>query len=46
MMSTEYWKCFIDSGAPEYYLLYSYAKKMEEADVFNDKGTGASGLAI
>lgn len=46
MKSLEYWKCFMDSGAPEYYLMYSYAKKMEESDVFDDKGTGTSGLAL
>lgn len=41
-----YWKVFMDSGIPEYYLLYNRAKKMEEADVFDNQGTGASGKSL
>lgn len=46
MDAQSYWKVFLDSGIPEYYLLYNRAKKMEEADVCNHQGTGTSGLSL
>lgn len=42
MNSQDYWKVFIDSGIPEYYMLYNRAKKLEEANVFDNQGIGAS----
>ncbi len=46
MDSQAYWKVFLDSGIPEYYLLYNRAKKMEDADVFDHQGTGATGICL
>lgn len=43
MNAQDYWKVFLDSGIPEYYVLYNQAKKTEELHVFNDPGTGPSG---
>ncbi len=46
MNAQEYWKVFLDSGIPEYYVMYNRAKKMEEHHVFDDPGTGDSGLPL
>lgn len=37
------WQVFLDTGAPEVYLLFNKLRKMEEHDVFNSAGTGSSG---
>ena len=41
MKANDYWNIFMETGAPEAYLLYSRALKMEAMDVFDDTGTGA-----
>lgn len=46
MNAQEYWKVFLDSGIPEYYVMYHQAKKMEEPNVFDDPGTGTSGMPL
>ena len=46
MNAQEYWKVFLDSGIPEYYLLYNQCKKMEEDHVSDDQRTGDSGLSL
>jgi len=46
MNSQDYWKVFLDSGIPEYYLLYNKAKKSEESYVCNDPGAGSSGVSL
>ncbi len=46
MDAKNYWKVFLDSGIPEYYLLYNRARKMEEANVLDHQGTGASGMSL
>ena len=40
MNAAEYWKLFMETGAPEAYLLYNKAKKMEDMHVPDDQGTG------
>ena len=40
MNSRDYWKMFLETGAPEYYLLYSRTMKMEETHVRVDPGGG------
>ena len=40
------WQLFLDTGAPEYYLLYNKAKMMEETHVFDDPGPGAAGNGL
>ena len=38
MESAQYWKNFMETGAPEYYLLYQRALKMEAKHVPDDPG--------
>lgn len=42
MLSMDYWKLFLDTGAPEMYLMYNAAKRAEVTNVFNDQGTGTA----
>ena len=46
MLSQDYWKLFQETGAPELYLLYNNARKMENSHVFNDQGPGAPGHSL
>lgn len=46
MNAQDYWTIFMETGAPEMYLLYNKVRRMEEQDVCNDPGTGASGLGL
>ena len=39
MEAMEYWKIFMETGAPELYLLYSDARRREEACV-SDRSSG------
>lgn len=38
MNAAEYWKMFLETGAPEVYLMYTSALKMEEANVSDHQG--------
>ena len=38
MKATDYWRLFLETGAPEYYLLYQRARKMEAPNVSDDPG--------
>jgi len=38
MKADYYWQLFMETGAPEMYLLYTQALKAEDNDVFNDPG--------
>lgn len=40
MNAQDYWQVFLETGAPEMYLLYQKAQKMESLHVFNDSGFG------
>ena len=42
MKSRELWQAFLDTGAPELYLLYSKARGAEADYVFNHSGTCAT----
>ena len=46
MNAQDYWHLFLETGVPEYYLLYSQAMKMEARDVSDDTGTGAAGYGL
>ena len=46
MNAQDYWQFFLDTGAPEMYLLYNRARKMEEAHVFDDTGSGTAGHSL
>ncbi len=43
MNANDYWRIFLETGAPEAYLLYSRALKMEARDVSDNTGTGFEG---
>ena len=43
MKAQDYWQVFLETGAPEMYLLYNKALKMESLHVFNDSGVSAAG---
>ena len=38
MKAMDYWQLFLETGAPEAYLMYSRQLKMEEKYVFDDPG--------
>jgi len=40
MKASDYWQMFLETGAPEMYLLYHNARKMESSNVLDDSGTG------
>ena len=42
MRSDDYWKIFLETGAPEAYLSYSRALKMEKDYVSDHEGSGAA----
>ena len=46
MNSNDYWRIFMETGAPEAYLLYSRALKMEAMDVFDNTGLGSAGHGL
>lgn len=46
MEAQDYWRLFMETGVPEYYLLYSKAMKMEARDVPDDTGAGAAGYGL
>lgn len=43
MNSGELWKLFVETGAPELYLIYSNARKMESINALNDSGPCIAG---
>ena len=46
MRAADYWNIFMETGAPEMYLMYTKALKMEENHVFDDTGAGGSGHGL
>ena len=40
MNSQDYWQMFLETGAPEMYLLYHKAQKMEKTNVLDGSGSG------
>lgn len=42
MNSCELWQAFLDTGAPELYVLYSKAKRTEMAHVSDNQRAGAA----
>lgn len=43
MNAQQFWQLFLETGAPEVYLMYNRARKTEENNVFNRTGTGPTG---
>lgn len=46
MKSQDYWQMFLETGAPELYLLYNKARKLENTHVLDNTGTGAQGHSL
>lgn len=46
MNASDYWKFFLETGVPEYYLMYQKALKMEAAYVLDDSGHCAEGHGL
>lgn len=46
MNARDYWNFFMETGAPEAYLLYAEALKLEERHVFDDKGSCPAGYGL
>ena len=46
MLSREYWNLFLETGAPEAYLLYTEALHQEEHHVSDRPGHRSAGVGI
>ena len=46
MNAQNYWQLFLETGAPEMYLLYNEAKKAEERNVPQYQGIGSQGQQL
>lgn len=46
MNAQDYWRMFLETGAPELYLLYNNARRMEQPYVLDDPGPGAAGHTL
>ena len=46
MNAQDYWTIFLETGAPEVYLLYNKVRRMEGTDVSDDARVGSSGLGL
>lgn len=44
--SQNLWQMFLETGAPEIYLLYNKARKVEELHVLDDSGPGVAGHSL
>lgn len=46
MNASDYWQYFMETGIPEYYLLYQKAMKMEGNHVLDDPGHCGQGNGL
>ena len=46
MNAMDYWRLFLETGAPELYLLYSNARNQEEPHVTDDPGQRPAGHGL
>lgn len=46
MQASDYWTIFIETGAPEAYLMYTRALKTEETHVPDDPRFGSAGHGL
>ncbi len=42
MEKKDYWQLFLETGAPEWYLLYTREKRLENAHVSDHESAGAA----
>ena len=43
MNANDYWQVFLETGAPEFYLLYHHARKLENNHVLDGSGISPAG---
>lgn len=46
MDAKQYWQLFLDTGAPELYILYNQARRSEETHVLDNQGIGLKGNGL
>ena len=46
MNANDYWKLFLETGAPEAYLSYAKALKLEKTYVSDHQGIGSAGNGL
>ncbi len=46
MNTQQLWQTFMETGAPEVYLLYHHAKKVENSNVSDCPGIGPAGHSL
>ena len=46
MNAQDYWNLFLDTGAPEAYLMYSHLAKSEDTHVLDDSGNRSAGHGL
>ena len=46
MNAKDYWSIFIETGAPEMYLLFQQARRMEESYVSENSGIGSESIGL
>ena len=46
MQSQNFWELFLETGAPEMYLLYNHTKKLEEGYVSDNSRPGTAGFEL
>lgn len=46
MNSKDYWQMFLETGAPELYLLYHKAQKMENGNVLDGSRSGSESHSL
>ena len=46
MKAADYWQMFLETGAPEVYLLYNNARRMEQINVLDNPGPGVTGHTL
>ena len=46
MNAQDYWQVFLETGAPEMYILYNKAQKMEKTHVSDRSGIGSQSHSI
>ena len=46
MRSGDYWKLFMETGMPEYYLAFQACRRAEDENVPENTGSGAPGHGV
>lgn len=46
MDAKDYWQLFLETGAPEYYMMYTHAQKTEGVHVPDNPGAGTASYGL